>query len=135
VSLHGKKRLGKKYRRRWHCHKILVHLKEFAPCCFVYFLRCLVFCNVNTCTDHIFIKWINIDGHVSNCLITFVMVLVFSNGMLNTPLIMHVRRLGVETKLDFLKRLVLWLGLFIWNFLHNKLMTLPTIITFMLWHP
>ncbi len=28
VSLHGKKRLGKKDRKGWHCDKILVHLKN-----------------------------------------------------------------------------------------------------------
>jgi hypothetical protein len=31
VSLHGKKGLGKKDKKKWHCDKILVHLKEFAP--------------------------------------------------------------------------------------------------------
>jgi hypothetical protein len=31
MSLHGKKELGKKERKGWHCDKILVHLKEFAP--------------------------------------------------------------------------------------------------------
>jgi len=31
VSLHGKKGLGKKYNKGWHCDNILVHLKEFAP--------------------------------------------------------------------------------------------------------
>jgi hypothetical protein len=31
VSLHGKKGLGKKDRKGWHCDKILVHLKEFGP--------------------------------------------------------------------------------------------------------
>ncbi len=31
MSLHGKKRLGKKYRKGWHHDKILVHLKKFTP--------------------------------------------------------------------------------------------------------
>jgi hypothetical protein len=31
VSLHGKKRLGKKDRKGWRCDKILAHLKKFAP--------------------------------------------------------------------------------------------------------
>jgi hypothetical protein len=31
VSLHGKKGLGKKDKKRWHCDKILVHHKEFGP--------------------------------------------------------------------------------------------------------
>jgi len=31
VSLHGKKRLGKKDRKKWHYDKILVHLKKYAP--------------------------------------------------------------------------------------------------------
>jgi hypothetical protein len=31
VSLHGKKGLGKKDKKKCHCDKILVHLKEFGP--------------------------------------------------------------------------------------------------------
>ncbi len=31
MSLHGKKWLGKKNPNGWHCDKILIHLKEFAP--------------------------------------------------------------------------------------------------------
>jgi hypothetical protein len=31
VSLHGKKKLGEKDKKWWHCDKILVHLKEFGP--------------------------------------------------------------------------------------------------------
>ncbi len=31
MSLHGKKRLGKKDRKGWHYDKILVHFKEFGP--------------------------------------------------------------------------------------------------------
>jgi hypothetical protein len=31
VYLHGRKGLGKKDRKWWHCDKILVHLKEFEP--------------------------------------------------------------------------------------------------------
>jgi hypothetical protein len=31
VSLHGKKGLGKKDRKRWHYDKILVYLKKFGP--------------------------------------------------------------------------------------------------------
>ncbi len=31
MSLHGKKGLGKKYKKWWHYDKILVHLKKFGP--------------------------------------------------------------------------------------------------------
>ncbi len=31
MSLHGKKGLGKKDRKWWHCDKIFVHIKKFAP--------------------------------------------------------------------------------------------------------
>jgi hypothetical protein len=31
VSLHGKKGLNKEDKKRWHCDKILVHLKKFGP--------------------------------------------------------------------------------------------------------
>jgi hypothetical protein len=31
ASLHAKKWLGKKEKKRWHYDKILVHLKEFSP--------------------------------------------------------------------------------------------------------
>jgi hypothetical protein len=31
VFLHGKKGLGKKNRKGWHCDKNLVHLKKFEP--------------------------------------------------------------------------------------------------------
>jgi hypothetical protein len=64
--------------------------------------------------------------------IASVMVLVCSNGMPDTPLIVHVGRLGVEKNLDFLKRLVLLPGLSDWNFLHSKLMKGPPVVTFML---
>jgi hypothetical protein len=33
VSLHDKKGIGKKDKKRWHCDKILVHLKKIAPWC------------------------------------------------------------------------------------------------------
>ncbi len=31
MFLHGKKGLGKKDKKGWHCDKILVHLKKFTP--------------------------------------------------------------------------------------------------------
>jgi hypothetical protein len=31
MSLHAKKGLGKKDKKGWHCDKILIHLKKFAP--------------------------------------------------------------------------------------------------------
>jgi hypothetical protein len=31
VFLHGKKRLGRRDRTRWHLNKILIHLKKFTP--------------------------------------------------------------------------------------------------------
>ncbi len=33
MFLHGKKGLGQKGKKRWHCDKFLVHLKEFEPFC------------------------------------------------------------------------------------------------------
>jgi hypothetical protein len=82
---------------------------------------------------HLSIGGISADGQVWNCLIASVMVLVCSNGMPDTPLIVHVGRLGVEKNLDFLKRLVLLPGLSDWDFLHSKLMKGPTVVTLMLW--
>jgi len=45
VSLHGKKWLGKKNKKKWHYEKILVHLKKFGPIHIINWGTCFVFAN------------------------------------------------------------------------------------------